>query len=174
MPASQTRSVSYRIGEAASGGMGAISQPANQSESGPGHERRFRYLRGTSAYPPRLAVKANIWNRQLRAMTGLMRCSKTASSFDQVVHGTGTGHSRNGTLWNFGGLDVRLGGGATTIRDFLVAGLVDHLHVVVSPILLGRGERVWDGLEGLEEHYDIEATSSPSGVTHMTFARRES
>src|SRR6476620_6443300 len=41
-------------------------------------------------------------------MTGLMRCSKTASSFDQVVHGTGTGHSRNGTLWNFGGLDVRL------------------------------------------------------------------
>ena len=36
MPASQTRSVSYRIGEAASGGMGAISQPANQSESGPG------------------------------------------------------------------------------------------------------------------------------------------
>src|SRR4029078_6118969 len=41
-------------------------------------------------------------------MTGLMRCSKTASSFDQVVHGTGTGHSRNGTLWNFGALDVRL------------------------------------------------------------------
>jgi hypothetical protein len=40
MPASQTRSVSYRIGEAASGGMGAISQPANQSESGPGHSRR--------------------------------------------------------------------------------------------------------------------------------------
>ena len=39
MPASQTRSVSYRIGEAASGGMGAISQPANQSESGPGHFR---------------------------------------------------------------------------------------------------------------------------------------
>ena len=36
MPASQTRSVSYRIGEAASGGMGAISQPANQSESGSG------------------------------------------------------------------------------------------------------------------------------------------
>ena len=39
MPASQTRSVSYRIGEAASGGMGAISRPANQSESDPGHIR---------------------------------------------------------------------------------------------------------------------------------------
>jgi len=40
MPASQTRSVSYRIGEAASGGMGAISQPANQSESAPGQDRQ--------------------------------------------------------------------------------------------------------------------------------------
>ena len=34
-----------------------------------GHERRFRYLRGTSAYPPRLAVKADIPDRQLRART---------------------------------------------------------------------------------------------------------
>ena len=58
------------------------------------------------------------------------------------------------------------------IRDFLAAGLVDHAHIVVVPILLGRGVRLWDGLEGLEEHYDVEATSSPSGVTHMTFTRR--
>ena len=35
-----------------------------------GHERRFRYLRGTSAYPPRLAVKADIPDRQVRANTG--------------------------------------------------------------------------------------------------------
>jgi len=35
-----------------------------------GHERRFRYLRGTSAYPPRLAVKADIPDRQVRARTG--------------------------------------------------------------------------------------------------------
>jgi dihydrofolate reductase len=69
------------------------------------------------------------------------------------------------------GKDVRLGGGATTIRDFLVAGLVDHMHVVVVPILLGRGVRLWDGLEGLEQDYEIEAVSSPSGVTHVTFTR---
>jgi dihydrofolate reductase len=67
--------------------------------------------------------------------------------------------------------DVRLGGGPTTIRDFLAAGLVDHMHVVVVPILLGRGVRLWDGLEGLENGYQIEATSSPSGVTHVTFTR---
>jgi dihydrofolate reductase len=70
-----------------------------------------------------------------------------------------------------GGQDVRLGGGATMIRDFLAAGLVDHMHIVVVPILLGRGSRLWDGLEGLEKDYEIDATSSPSGVTHVTFTR---
>jgi hypothetical protein len=50
------------------------------------------------------------------------------------------------------------------IRDFLAAGLVDHMHTVVVPILLGRGVRLWDGLEELEKDYEIEATSSPSGV----------
>ncbi len=70
-----------------------------------------------------------------------------------------------------GGQDVRLGGGAATIREFFAAGLVDHMHIVVVPILLGRGSRLWDGLEGLEKDYAVEATSSPSGVTHVTFTR---
>ena len=69
------------------------------------------------------------------------------------------------------GQDVRLGGGATMISEFLAAGLVDHMHIVVVPILLGRGVRLWDGLEGLEKDYAIESTSSPSGVTHVTFTR---
>ncbi|NPD04727.1 dihydrofolate reductase [Nocardioides sp. zg-1308] len=71
-----------------------------------------------------------------------------------------------------GDLDVRLGGGATTIREFLTAGLVDHLHLVQVPIVLGRGTRLWDGLEALEDTYDVEAVSSPSGVVHLTLARR--
>jgi hypothetical protein len=41
----------------------------------------------------------------------------------------------------------------------------------VVPILLGRGVRLWDGLEALERDYVTEATSSPSGVTHVTFTR---
>jgi dihydrofolate reductase len=48
------------------------------------------------------------------------------------------------------GQDVRLGGGATMIRDFLAAELVDHMHIVVVPILLGRGVRLWDGVESNE------------------------
>ena len=70
-----------------------------------------------------------------------------------------------------GGQDVRIGGGPTVIRDFLAAGLIDRLHVTVVPILIGRGVRLWDGLEGLERDFDIEAVSSPSGVTHLSFAR---
>jgi dihydrofolate reductase len=71
-----------------------------------------------------------------------------------------------------GGLDVRIGGGATTIRSFFAAGLIDHAHITVVPIVLGRGERLWDGLEGLEKDYAVEATASPTGVTHVTFTRK--
>jgi dihydrofolate reductase len=71
-----------------------------------------------------------------------------------------------------GGLDVRIGGGPTTVRAFLAADLVDYMHIVVVPIVLGRGERLWDDLEDLEQRFDIEGTSSPSGVTHLTFTRR--
>lgn len=71
-----------------------------------------------------------------------------------------------------GGKDVRIGGGATVVRDFVAAGLVDHMHLVQVPIVLGRGVRVWDGLEALEERFDIEAVSTPSGVTHLTFTAK--
>ncbi len=69
------------------------------------------------------------------------------------------------------GNDVRIGGGPTMMREFIAAGLVDHLHVVVVPILLGRGSRLWDGLEGMEQRYEVEVVSAPSGVTHLTFTR---
>lgn len=71
-----------------------------------------------------------------------------------------------------GDLDVRIGGGPTILRDFLAEGLVDVMHLVQVPIVLGRGERLWDGLEGLEAGHDVEVVASPSGVTHLTFTRR--
>ncbi|MGD0555244.1 MAG: dihydrofolate reductase family protein [Streptosporangiaceae bacterium] len=70
------------------------------------------------------------------------------------------------------GLDVRIGGGPATVREFLAADLIDHMHVVVVPILLGRGEPLWQGQEGLEERFAIESVTTPSGVTHLTFSRR--
>ena len=72
-----------------------------------------------------------------------------------------------------GGLDVRIGGGVTVVRDFLAAGLIDVAHVVQVPVLLGRGVRLWDGLEGLDDRYAVEVISTPSGVTHLTLTRRD-
>lgn len=71
-----------------------------------------------------------------------------------------------------GDLDVRIGGGVSTVWQFLEADLIDHMHLVQVPILLGRGERLWDGLEKLEQRFEIESTPSPQGVLHMSFTRR--
>ncbi|HZQ84656.1 MAG TPA: dihydrofolate reductase family protein [Acidimicrobiales bacterium] len=71
-----------------------------------------------------------------------------------------------------GSLDVRIGGGPSTVRQFLAADLIDQMHIVVVPLVLERGERLWDGLEGVEQRFDIESVSTPSGVTHVTFTRR--
>jgi dihydrofolate reductase len=71
-----------------------------------------------------------------------------------------------------GDKDIRIGGGPSTINDFLFADLIDTMHVALVPIVLDRGERLWNGLEALEARYDVESVSSPSGVTHLTFTRR--
>lgn len=70
-----------------------------------------------------------------------------------------------------GGLDVRVGGGFSTARTFLLAGLVDDLHVSLAPILLGRGQRLWDDLRGLELTHTVTTEVSESGTIHVTFTR---
>ena len=70
-----------------------------------------------------------------------------------------------------GGLDVRVGGGVTTARAFLRAGLVDHLNVMIAPIVLGRGTRLWDDLRGLENTHKVTTEVAESGTIHVTFAR---
>ncbi|MEZ7756510.1 dihydrofolate reductase family protein [Microbacterium paraoxydans] len=72
-----------------------------------------------------------------------------------------------------GGRDVRVGGGATTVREFLRAGLVDDLHVGITPILTGSGIRLWDDLRGLEAGYRVTSEVAESGVTHITFSRED-
>lgn len=69
------------------------------------------------------------------------------------------------------GKDVRVGGGPTVARAFLKAGLVDRLHVAITPILLGRGLRLWDDLRGLEAGYMVKTETAPSGTVHVSFSR---
>jgi dihydrofolate reductase len=71
-----------------------------------------------------------------------------------------------------GGKDVRLGGGVTTVRQFLDADLVDTLHVAVSPVIAGSGLRLWGSPDDLLDRYHLEKVPSPSGVLHHLFWRR--
>jgi dihydrofolate reductase len=70
------------------------------------------------------------------------------------------------------GKDARLGGGATVVREFLEAGLVDTLHVAVSPMKLGSDTRLWESPEELLDRHHLDVVPSPSGVTHHLFWRR--
>jgi dihydrofolate reductase len=70
-----------------------------------------------------------------------------------------------------GGHDVRIGGGTGIVRDFLRAGLVDHLHVSIAPIVLGRGGRLWDDLRLLENDFTVTSETAESGTIHVTFRR---
>lgn len=69
------------------------------------------------------------------------------------------------------GKDIRIGGGPSMVRDFLKAGLVDRLHVAITPILLGRGLRLWDDLRSLEAGYRVNSETAESGTIHLTFQR---
>ncbi|GGP31916.1 dihydrofolate reductase family protein [Streptomyces melanogenes] len=71
------------------------------------------------------------------------------------------------------GKDVRLGGGVTTIRQFLEADLVDTMHVAVSPqVRLGSGIRLWESPDELRDRFHLEVVPSPSGVMHHLFWRK--
>lgn len=70
------------------------------------------------------------------------------------------------------GKDVRLGGGVSTIRQFLDADLVDTLHIAVSPVTIGSGLRLWDSPDDLLDRFHRDVVPSPSGVTHHLYWRR--
>ena len=70
------------------------------------------------------------------------------------------------------GKDVRLGGGASVIRSFLDADLVDTMHVAVLQEELGSGVRLWESPDELLDRFNRDVVPSPSGVTHHLFWRK--
>lgn len=63
--------------------------------------------------------------------------------------------------------DVCIGGGVSTVQQYLSAGLVDEMHLVVVPLLLGAGERLFGNIDRIEDRYEcVEHVSSPS-VVHL-------
>jgi dihydrofolate reductase len=72
-----------------------------------------------------------------------------------------------------GGLDVRLGGGVSTVRQFLQARLVDELHLALRPVLLGAGEPLFAGLDLRALGYTCSRSLAGERATHMFLSRRE-
>jgi dihydrofolate reductase len=71
------------------------------------------------------------------------------------------------------GRDVRLGGGASTIRQFVRARSVDELHLTIAPVLLGRGESLFHGLDLPALGYEwVEHVPGKRAVAHVTLRRR--
>jgi dihydrofolate reductase len=72
-----------------------------------------------------------------------------------------------------GDRDVRVGGGPATVRQFLHARLIDEMHLVIVPVLLGAGERLFEGIDLPSLGYTCTARAASSRVTHLQISRRD-
>ena len=71
-----------------------------------------------------------------------------------------------------GGRDVRLGGGVSTIRQYLRAALIDELHMAIRPVLLGSGEHLWNGIDMHALGYECTNYVTGERATHVFLGRR--
>ena len=69
------------------------------------------------------------------------------------------------------GRDVRIGGGPSTVRQFLEADAIDFMHLAIVPITLGRGVSLRDSLSGVQGRFEVETVTSQSGLTHQLWNR---
>ncbi len=71
-----------------------------------------------------------------------------------------------------GGKDIRIGGGAETIRQYLEAGLIDQLHLAIAPVLLGSGENLFEGLDLAELGYEAKEMRAGEAACHLLVGRK--
>lgn len=70
-----------------------------------------------------------------------------------------------------GGLDIKINGGVSTVRQYLTAGLIDQLHLAISPVVLGRGEALFAGLDLPALGYRVISSVPSELATHVTLSR---
>ena len=71
-----------------------------------------------------------------------------------------------------GGKDVRIGGGTSAVRQYFQAGLIDEAHLVLSPVLMGAGEHLWNGLDLNALGYECHKTVAGERATHVFLRKR--
>jgi len=70
-----------------------------------------------------------------------------------------------------GDLDVKIGGGVETVRQYLRAGLIDELHFALSPVMLGQGEAIFAGIDLPTLGYRVTEHQATEHATHIVLAR---
>ena len=70
-----------------------------------------------------------------------------------------------------GGKDVRLGGGVSTVRQYLQAGLVDEMHLAISPVLLGSGEALLAGIDLPALGFKVAEHVATQAATHVVLKK---
>jgi dihydrofolate reductase len=69
------------------------------------------------------------------------------------------------------GRDVKIGGGVDTVRQYLRAGLIDHLHFALSPVVLGKGEAMFAGIDLPMLGYRVTEHQATEHATHIVLNR---
>ena len=174
-----TRTFRERLGEAGgTGTTGVDERYAAAFFEGVGSEIMGAGMFGLHAFPDDVDWKG-WWGDEPPFATPVYVLTHTAPRPSIPMEGGTTFHFRNATIEDVlaearqaaGGLDVRVGGGYSTARDFLRAGLVDDVHLMVAPIFLGRGHRLWDDLRGVELTHEVRTEVAESGEIHVTLTR---
>ena len=70
------------------------------------------------------------------------------------------------------GRDIRLGGGVSTVRQYLRARLIDELHLAIRPVLLGSGEPLWSGIDMHALGYECTNSVAGERATHVFLRKR--
>jgi dihydrofolate reductase len=71
-----------------------------------------------------------------------------------------------------GDLDVKIGGGVSTVRQYLQAGVVDEMHLAISPVVLGKGENLFAGLDLPTMGFSVVESTPSEHATHVVLAKR--
>ena len=70
------------------------------------------------------------------------------------------------------GMDIRIGGGVDTVQQFLRPGLIDGMHIAISPVVLGGGERLFEGVDLRASGYECEQFVASKKATHVVLRRQ--
>ena len=72
-----------------------------------------------------------------------------------------------------GDKDIRIGGGVSTVRQYLEARLIDEMHLVLRPIFMGRGEKLFEGLDLRELGYSVDKWVPGERSVHLLISRKD-